>query len=121
MDFLLFVLHIGATTRISIIKTTAAMIIPANVAFGMYEKYGVKNMRDKRTMADVKMLPIGVRTPLALFTALRLRDPVPGKPWAKEFTMLAVPIAINSCDASTGLPLAIKKNNQKLMQKKIFH
>uniref|UniRef100_A0A336MNE1 CSON004154 protein n=1 Tax=Culicoides sonorensis TaxID=179676 RepID=A0A336MNE1_CULSO len=35
---LLFVLHIGATTRISIIKITAAIMMPANVAFGMYEK-----------------------------------------------------------------------------------
>uniref|UniRef100_A0A336MN41 CSON004154 protein n=1 Tax=Culicoides sonorensis TaxID=179676 RepID=A0A336MN41_CULSO len=47
------------------------------------------------------MFPKGVRTPLALLTALRLREPVPGKPWANEFTTFATPIAINSCDAST--------------------
>lgn len=55
------------------------------------------------------MFAKGVRTPEALNTAPRLRAPVPGKPWTKEFATLATPMAINSWVASTGLPLAACK------------
>lgn len=64
-------------------------------------------MSESKTIADVKIFPSGVRTPLALLTALRLNDPVPGNPCAKEFTTFATPIAINSCEASTGFPFAM--------------
>lgn len=56
------------------------------------------------------MFPIGVLTPDALFTALRLSEPVPGKPCANELAMFETPIAMSSCVASTGLPLAERKN-----------
>lgn len=49
----LFVRHMGLTTLTSTIKTTAAMIIAASDAFGMYEKYGVKNRSESTTRAPV--------------------------------------------------------------------
>lgn len=59
------------------------------------------------TKIPVKRPPIGVRTPEALLTAPRLREPVPGYPWTNELTIFDVPIANNSCVASTDLPLAV--------------
>jgi len=55
------------------------------------------------------MPPNGVLTPEALFTALLLRDPVPGKACTKELPIFDIPIAINSCVASTDFPLADTK------------
>lgn len=52
------------------------------------------------------MPPIGVLTPEALFTALLLRDPVPGNAWTKELPIFDIPIAISSCVASTDFPVA---------------
>lgn len=102
------VLHIGFTTRNSTINTTAAIIIAAKAALGIYEKYGVKNNNEHTTMALVYRFPSGVLTPLALFTALRLSEPVPGNPCTKEFAIFETPIAISSCVASTGFPFAVK-------------
>lgn len=56
--------------------------------------------------------PIGVRTPLAAFTALLEKEPVPGNAWKNELPILHNPIATNSCVASTGFPKAkVKKKN----------
>lgn len=62
----------------------------------------------------VNSQPIGVRTPDALFTAPRDSEPVPGQPRTNEFTTFDVPITINSCVASTDLPLAVKIQTKKL-------
>lgn len=48
------------------------------------------------TKTPVNRLPSGVRTPDALFTAPRDRDPVPGNPCTNEFTMFDVPMANSS-------------------------
>lgn len=52
------------------------------------------------------MLLSGVRTPLALFTAPRLRAPVPGKPCTNELAIFPAPSAMSSCVASTRFPFA---------------
>jgi hypothetical protein len=61
---------------------------------------------------------MGVRTPLALFTALLLKEPVPGNPCAKEFAMLATPMAISSWPASTAFPFAEYREKNKFNVKK---
>lgn len=66
------------------------------------------------TKTPVYNEPIGVRTPLALLTAPRDNEPVPGNPWANELTMFDAPIANSSCVASTDFPFAIKDTQRKL-------
>lgn len=87
-------------------NTTAAIIIAPKDAFGMKKKYGVKNKSATITSMPVYNPPSGVRTPLELLTALRDSDPLPGNPCTNELQILQIPIAINSCVASTCLPLA---------------
>lgn len=51
-----------------------------------------------------------VRTPLALFTAVRVIDPVTGIDCKNDPNMLHMPNANISCVASIVFPLAIRKN-----------
>lgn len=60
-------------------------------------------------MMPVYKPPNGVRTPDELLTAPRDSDPVPGKPCTNEFTIFDIPIANNSCVASTDFPFATLK------------
>lgn len=50
--------------------------------------------------------PPGVLTPDELLTAARDKAPDDGNPWTNEFAIFDAPVAINSCVASTDLPLA---------------
>lgn len=71
------------------------------------------------TKTPVYNEPICVRTPLALLTAPRDNEPVPGKPCANELTIFEAPIANNSWVASTDFPFAMERNNKKNTEKKI--
>lgn len=57
----------------------------------------------------MKRPPAGVRTPDALFTAVRVKEPVTGMERTKEPIILPIPKAIISCVASTAFPLAERK------------
>lgn len=66
----------------------------------------------KRTRDPVKIPPKVVRTPLVLFTAVRVKEPVVGIEDTKEPRMLQRPKAIISWFASIVFPLAANKRSR---------
>lgn len=98
--------QISTISCVSTMKIIAQMITAARVLFGMYWKESVRNPNDSSTMHPVTMPPSVVRTPLALFTAVRVNDPVVGIDWKKEPHKLHRPSASISWVASMVLPLA---------------
>lgn len=100
--------QISAISCVSTMAIMAHMMTAASVVFGMYWNDEVRKPRASNTMIPVKMPPIGVRTPLALFTAVRVNEPVDGMDWTNEPNILHRPSANISCVASTVFPLAEK-------------
>lgn len=70
--------HISLIFLVSTIPIIAHMMTPANVVFGMNRNEPVRNPNESRTRHPVIMPPSVVRTPLALFTAVRVNEPVTG-------------------------------------------
>lgn len=99
--------QISTISCVSTIKIMAQMMTAARVLFGMYWKESVRNPNDSSTMHPVTMPPRVVRTPLALFTAVRVNDPVVGIDWKKEPHKLHRPSANISWVASIVFPLAV--------------
>lgn len=81
----------------------------AKVAFGIYWKVPVRNPMASITITPVRMPPNGVRTPLALLTAVRVNEPVTGIARTNEPNMLQHPNAISSWVASMERPFARDK------------
>lgn len=102
--------QISAISCLSTMATMAHMMTAASVVFGMYWNEEVRKPSASNTMIPVKMPPIGVRTPLALFTAVRVNEPVDGIDWTNEPNILHRPSANISCVASTVFPLAENKH-----------
>lgn len=102
--------QISRISCVSTIKIMAHIITAASVLFGMYWKESVRKPSDSSTIHPVKMPPKVVRTPLALFTAVRVNDPVVGIDWKNEPNKLHRPSANISCVASIVFPLAANKN-----------
>lgn len=90
----------------SIMYHMAVMMTAASEVFGMYLNVSVRKPTDNITNTPVTKPPYGVRTPLALLTAVRVNEPVTGIECINEPKMLQNPRAINSWVASIGLPLA---------------
>lgn len=91
----------------STIKIIAVIMTPASVAFGMYWNVSVRNPMANITMTPVRIPPKGVRTPLALFTAVLVKEPVTGIARTKEPKMLQQPKAISSWVALIVRPFAM--------------
>lgn len=98
--------QISTISFVSTIKIMAHMMTAASVLFGMYWKEPVRKPNDNNTIHPVKIPPSVVRTPLALFTAVRVNDPVVGIDWKNEPNKLHMPSANISCVASIVLPFA---------------
>lgn len=98
--------QISIISRLSTMKIMAQIITAASVLFGMYWNESVRKPSDISTMHPVKMPPRVVRTPLALFTAVRVNDPVVGIDWKNDPNKLHRPSANISCVASMVFPLA---------------
>ena len=82
------------------------MMTADKVALGMKAHLSMRKARQRMTSAPVYTPPSGVRTPLALFTAVREKEPVVGIELTKEPITLQTPSAIISWLASTGFPPA---------------
>ena len=71
----------------------ATITTAARLVFGMNLKVGVRRLQAKSTRRPVKMPPIGVLTPEALFTAVLVKLPAVGIDLTKLPKMLLRPTA----------------------------
>lgn len=87
----------------------AQIITAANVVLGINRNEPVKNPSDNKTRQPVNIPPSVVRTPLALFTAVRVNEPVVGIDEKNDPNKLHRPSANISWVASIVLPFAVNK------------
>lgn len=85
----------------------AIMMTAANVALGMYLNVDVNRPHAKSTKLPVMTPPIGVLTPEALLTAVRVKLPVTGIDLTKLPKRLQRPSANISWLASRVFPFAV--------------
>lgn len=71
----LSIFHSRIAASMSTRPTTAAMMIEASTAFGVYLNNGVMSTKVRRTIQDITMLEAAVLQPAMKFTAEREMDP----------------------------------------------